>query len=100
MTIVLFVAVGAIFAMRGWPSALAVFLSYLLGVFGWAQIIGSLQNIRVRSAAATVTTILIWIVILGGITFAVYSIIPSVMLGYLVGLAISLVHILISGRIK
>ena len=42
------------------------FVSYIIGVFGFAQIIGSLRSVRNRGIALTIFTCVLWIAILGG----------------------------------
>lgn len=41
-------------------------VSYIIGVFGFAQIIGSLRNIRIRGIALTLFTCILWLAILVG----------------------------------
>ena len=100
MIIVLLIAAGAMLYLSGIIGAVAVFGGYLLGVLGWAQIIGSLRYIRMRGAKASFLTIMIWLVILGAASFAVYAWLNKAFLAYLVGLAISFITILFQKEIK
>ena len=51
--------------------------AYVLGVFGFAQIIGSLQNASRRGTAFTLFTIVLWTVILIGGWFLMHTFAPS-----------------------
>lgn len=41
-------------------------VSFVLGTFGFAQIIGSLRTIRIRGIAMTLFTVVLWLAILAG----------------------------------
>lgn len=70
---------------------------WLIGVFGWAQIIGSLQNIAVRKNLFF--TMILWIAIVGvGAYFAITKF--DGLVPMLVGYGISLVQVLSAGRIS
>lgn len=70
---------------------------WMIGVWGWAQIVGSLQNIAVRKNL--IFTMILWIVVMGlGAYFAVMKF--NGLVPMLVGYGISLVQILGSGRIS
>ncbi|MBE5037313.1 hypothetical protein INF35_05925 [Subdoligranulum sp. DSM 109015] len=76
------------------------FLAYLLGVFGFAQIIGSLQNVKRRGIGMTLYTICVWVIILGIGWFIRYSVVPDQSFAYYLGTGISFVQILFSGKIQ
>lgn len=82
-----------------WFVAVAA-AAWFVGIFGWAQIIGSIQHRYERRASATATTIIIWIVILAAVTVAVHSLLRQYFVAYLVGLGVSFLKILFSGRIE
>lgn len=72
-------------------------LSWLIGVFGWAQIIGSLQNIKIRKNL--LYTLILWIVILGVaayVAIAHFNGLWALLAGYI----ISLLQVLGSGKIE
>jgi hypothetical protein len=75
-------------------------VAYLLGAFGWAQIIGSLQNVKTRGAGMTLFTVIFWAAILVGSYFLMKAVVPGEKIAYFLGLAISLVLVLRSGKIQ
>ena len=75
-------------------------VAYLLGAFGWAQIIGSLQNVKTRGAGMTLFTVIFWAAILVGSYFLMRAVVPGEKIAYFLGLAISLVLVLRSGKIQ
>ena len=74
--------------------------SYFIGVFGFAQIIGSLQNLQARGIAATLLTLLIWGAILIGSWFVARWLISGAMLAYYIPMGISFLQILKSGKVQ
>ena len=74
----------------------AAIASWLLGVWGWAQIIGSIQNLGERGGL--LFTLILWVCIMGGGAYLANS------MGYivpcLVGYAISFFMVKASGRIE
>ena len=74
-------------------------VSWLVGIFGWAQIIGSLQNAKSRGPLMTLITIIIWICVLGGIAY--FGIVKlGCKVALIIGYAVSLVMIVGKGRIE
>lgn len=73
-----------------------LFLSFVVGVFGFCQIIGSIQT-RQR---AFLLTIVIWGAILVGGYFIVLRFLPDQMIALYVGYGISLVKSLTAGKIQ
>lgn len=71
-------------------------LSYVFGVFGFCQIIGSIQT-RQR---AFLLTILLWVAILVGIYFSVRHFLPKQIIACYVGYGISLAQSLAAGKIQ
>jgi len=74
--------------------------AYFIGVFGFCQIIGSLQNILVRPPMATVFTTVLWIGILLGVFFLVKHFLNSQIIALYIGYGISLVMALRAGKIS
>ena len=73
--------------------------SWLVGVFGFSQIIGSLQNLKERPPSMSAFTIIIWIVILGAVWFVVHHFFASFKIVYYIGTAVSLLLVLGAGKI-
>ena len=73
-----------------------LFLSFVVGVFGFCQIIGSIQT-RQR---AFLLTIVIWVAILVVCYFIVRRFLPDQMIALYVGYGISLVQSLTVGKIQ
>lgn len=72
-------------------------IAWLVGVFGWAQIIGSIQNIRIRKNL--LFTLILWtIIMVAGSYFAVATFNSAWAL--VVGYGISFVQIIRSGKIE
>lgn len=86
MEIVLFVAVAAV--------------AYMAGVFGFAQIIGSLQNIRTRGAGLTLFTVCFWAAILLAVGFLVHRFFYPQRIAYYIVTVISFLQILLAGKIS
>ncbi len=66
-------------------------LSWFIGLFGFAQIIGSIQNIGNRKWYLTVWTITLWTVILIGCFFLVKHYLDSNLISLYIGYGISLI---------
>lgn len=89
--------------MSLWKYALHVlvfFGAYFAGVWGFAQIVGSVQNVKQRGPKLTVFTVLLHTILLGAIAFAVLHFIPQFKIALIVGYIISLVKILLAGKIE
>lgn len=82
-----------------WTIAV-VAIAWFVGIWGWSQIIGSIQHARMRGVKMTALTISIWVVILCGITAAVYFALNKYFVAFLIGLGVSLACILFAGEIK
>lgn len=74
--------------------------AYILGVFGFAQIIGSLQNIHARGIRLTLFTIILWSAILVGGWFLMHTFAPSHSVIYYIATGVSLIQILGTGKIQ
>lgn len=77
-----------------WILLLAV--SYFAGVWGFAQIVGSLQT-RQKNFFLP---ILVWLVILAAVYFAARKLLPSEMSALYIGYGMSLIQILCAGKIQ
>ena len=76
---------------------LVLFVSFIIGVFGWAQIVGSLQTIRERGPKMLIT-IAIWVIILGGSYLIVNRFFSENLLAWIIAMIVSFVMILGSGK--
>ena len=81
-------------------GCVVLFVAWISGVFGFAQIIGSLQNLRMRGAAMSAFTIILWALILGAICFVAHHFFFPYRIAYYVGTGISFIQVLCSGRIE
>lgn len=78
-------------------SIIVAVVAWLVGVLGWAQIIGSIQNIRIQKNL--LFTLILWAIIMGAgayFAIAVFSSLWALIIGY----GISFVQIIISGKIR
>lgn len=75
-------------------------VAYVIGIFGWAQIIGSFQNIKQRGLGMTFFTILIWVGIIFGAFLISKSFFSNQLLGFYLGIIISFVQIIFAGKIE
>lgn len=73
--------------------------SWLVGVFGWAQIIGSFQNLKTRGPKMFIT-IIIWLAILGLSFWLVIRFLPSDIWAWVIGMIISFLQVLRQGKIE
>lgn len=78
-----------VFAAIGWGS-------YLLGVWGWAQIVGSIQQFKLWR----LFTIILWAAILFGGWYACQRWRNEDIIALYIGYALSLFHILRAGKIE
>lgn len=80
-----------------WKFIIILVLAYVVGVFGWSQVIGSLQNLSTRKGLAF--TLILWLAILGvGAYFAIAKF--DGLLPLAIGYGVSLVQTLFSGKIQ
>ena len=86
MTYILFIVVLAV--------------SFFVGVFGFSQIIGSLQNIRVRGIGLSLFTIILWGGILASTFLLMKRFFPDNALAYYIGMGVSFVSVLTQGKIQ
>lgn len=75
-------------------------VAWLVGVFGFSQIVGSLQNIRSRSTGATAFTILFWGAILAVVCFVAHRFFLDYRIVYYIGTGLSLLQVLSVGKIQ
>lgn len=81
-------------------GAAVLVVSWVIGVLGISQIIGTLQNLKSRAPVASAFTLILWLVIMGAACFAVHRFIPDFRIVYYIGTGISLVQVLAAGRIQ
>ncbi len=72
-------------------------IAWIVGVFGWAQVIGSIQNIKERPNLWL--TLILWAVILLVVTYIVITKFAG-LVPLAIGYVISLVQVLSSGKIE
>ena len=75
-------------------------IAWYIGIWGWAQIIGSFQHARERGTKLTLCTLAIWIVLLGTISAFVFFVLNTYFIAYLIGLGIALIKMLCIGKIE
>ncbi|MBP3240180.1 MAG: hypothetical protein J6M92_06500 [Oribacterium sp.] len=80
-------------------SIIVFFVSWIIGVFGWAQIIGGLQNLRSRGASMIVT-ILLWAVIIFLSFLGVKHFLGSRIIVWAIAMGISLIQVIAQGKIQ
>lgn len=85
--------------MRFVIFSVILFISWIIGIWGWAQIIGGLQNLKSRGFIMLVT-IMIWLLIIGLTLLLVLKFFNSYILAWIIGMAISFLRIITSGRIE
>lgn len=86
-----------------WKVILHILVGYgafMAGTFGFAQIVGSLQNLKSRGMKLTIFTIALHTCLLGVLAFLVLRFIPQYKTFFLVGYIISLIAILRAGKIS
>ena len=81
-------------------GSVVLFAAWISGVFGFAQIIGSLQNRKTRGAAMSAFTIILWVLILGAICFVAHHFFFSYRIVYYIGTGVSFIQVLFSGKIE
>ena len=79
---------------------LAFFICYIIGVFGFTQIVGSLQNIKNRGIPMTLFTISVWTIIVGLTVFIIYSKFNNCMVPCVIAMIISFLQTLFAGKIE
>lgn len=73
--------------------------AWIFGVFGWAQIIGALQNLSTRGPKMLIT-LLIWLVIIGTTLFLILKFLPAKIWAWVIGMVVSLVLVLLQGKVE
>ena len=82
-------------------SKIIVFIiAYFVGLFGFAQIIGSLQNIKTRGIPLTLFTSILWLIITIGTFLVVLFIFNDALIACIIAYIISFIQILASGKIE
>ncbi len=75
---------------------IAAFVAWVIGVWGWAQILGSLQNMGQRGGLFF--TLVLWIAIMGGGLYLASGL--GYLVPFLVGYALSFIQVSRTGRIE
>lgn len=79
---------------------LIAFGSYLIGAWGFPQIVGSLQYARLRGPGLTLFTIVVWLAILAAAAVCVHLWLFPYRVGYYIGTALSFFATLGAGKIE
>lgn len=79
---------------------LILLASFVVGTFGFCQIIGSIQNIRVRPPLMTAMTIIIWVAIFIAVWALVHHFLFSYRIAFYIGAGLGLLSSLRAGRIE
>lgn len=74
---------------------IVVAVSFLFGIFGFAQLIGSITNINERGIKWTLVTTIMWLAIIGAVTYCIINYLPQYLNYYLVGMGLSFVIIIV-----
>ena len=74
--------------------------SFVIGVWGFCQIVGSIQQAAVRGPVLTTITISIWSIILVATAIAVHCWLYDYRIAYYIGTAIGLLGTLRAGKIE
>ena len=74
-------------------------VSWLIGVFGWAQIVGGFQSLKSRGVKMLIT-VLIWSVIVIGTFIVVLKFYPTSIIAWIIGMVVSLVQVLRQEKIE
>ena len=85
MNIILFIIVAAI--------------SWVVGVFGWAQVIGGFQNIKNKGPIMLITIVL-WLAIISGTLVIVLKFFAPQIWAWGIGMLVSFIQVIKSGRIE
>ena len=75
-------------------------IAFFIGIWGFAQIVGTFQNLGVFRPSYSAYLLVIWTIILSAVYFLLKHFIPSAIGGTNWGYIISLIVILCSGRIR
>lgn len=99
-TILLLVSAGYIFAKFGLITTIVYALLYFFAMFGFCQIVGSIQNRHLRSPGMTFGTILIWTILLTIGYFIITRFFPDMITIYYIALCIGFITSITSGHIR
>lgn len=73
---------------------------WVIGLFGWAQIIGSLQNVSTRGIGLTLFTTVVWTCIMAAGAVIVVRYFSDCRWAMLAGYGISFLNIITKGKIE
>ena len=99
-TILFLVSAGYIFAKSGLMTTIVYSLLYFFAMFGFCQIVGSIQNRHLRSARMTFATILIWTILLAISYLIIARFFPSMITIYYIALGVGFITSITSGHIQ
>ena len=99
-TILFLISAGYIFAQSGLMTTIVYALLYFFTMFGFCQIVGSIQNRYLRSAGMTFATILIWTILLAVGYFVIANYFSTKLTIYYIALGVGFITSITSGRIQ
>ena len=99
-TILFLVSAGYIFAKFGLMTTIVYSLLYFFAMFGFCQIVGSIQNRHLRSASMTFATILIWTILLAISYLIIARFFPGMITIYYIALGVGFITSITSGHIQ
>lgn len=94
------VSLGYIFARFGLMASVAYIPLCFFAMFGFCQIVGSIQNCHSRSVSMTFTTIIIWAILFAVGYFVTVNLLAIKLIIYYIALAIGFVMSITSGHIQ
>lgn len=78
--------------MKIFLFAVVFFLSWIVGIFGFCQIVGTLKFLKKFSLGSALITIVLWVVILGFGAFAVIKWLNDQAIAMYIGYGIALIQ--------
>ena len=74
-------------------------LSWIVGVIGWAQVVGGFQNLKTKGTTMIITIIL-WLAIISGTLFVVLKFFRMNLWAWIIGMAVAFFQVIRSGKIE
>ena len=75
-------------------------VAYLVGVFGFSQIVGGLQNIKTMGVPRVLSLSIFWLAIIGGFFALIYFKFNEALVACIIPYAISFIKVLFAGKIE
>lgn len=99
-TVLFLISAGYIFSQFGLTTTLLYALMYFFTMFGFCQIVGSIQHHRLRGIGKTFTTILIWSILLVIGYLIILNYFTDIVTVYYIALVAGFITSITSGRIR